>query len=798
MLHINTLLTLFCLVDGEDSPFPVKIESTESIGGLKKAIKAEIPDTFNGVDAKDLTLWRVSIPVLEDDDDEELPILLDNVSKADKKKLKATSELSDIFEETLPKKTIHIIVQRASPRPSVHSTSSAGMVSMHLLGNRPYQKPFPKMDLGLPYRAPEPLLRTTGLNWMYQPDPELYGSLQREIKAHHHDFFSGQRDKSTIPMYLFLCGAGTGKSRNAQEFHRSAVYCLAEEDRELRNKIEHAWVFHISLENGTSPLSKEVDPIEAIGKRMLLQLLPNKRLRDVMTAYQEVHPMEVLELVAKGVNQDLRSATIILVVDGLQSFLMDPNDGQNKDSVFYKALTNIGDLALEDVFLMACCTATVTSPVDKALASTHRKRVVLPVAKLQPPRICRDGLAVPVFDEDDHIIKVLVGDCGGHGRALESLLRACEEAGEDYNVDLLMNKLYLQLKDLYSEAILLLSSTAQAMARAILTRAILDPDKPLPETNKLPGELAIPGLIRYEQPDGLGTAGYLTAPYIWVWLFSYQPKEGADPILSNWRFCDYQDIKSKMDPRSPPGAQFWQHFEHFVATFRCLKSRVLSEGEHTTISAIHTGARLNGDISFRNHHLRSAISSKHVDTKSTSHSLFSSFPCEHGTLSVRKSDYCIINAPSAPFGDSFLGLDTKKFCTEVHQCKLIADGGRIDYQAERDKAASAKDFFLLFSSSDHFDVTLPPRSGIVDMSNWEHYFGPFAGRAFVFASTGALDINLAVRKDLKRMRGVGDKKADLIIQERAKRRFDSYEDASDRLRGMGETVLRTFKFPKTA
>ncbi|KAF9081347.1 hypothetical protein BGX29_004571, partial [Mortierella sp. GBA35] len=69
----DNLLTLNCLVDGEatTNAFPVEIESFKTIGDLKKLIKTEIPDTFNGVDAKDLTLWSVSIP---DDDDDEIPI----------------------------------------------------------------------------------------------------------------------------------------------------------------------------------------------------------------------------------------------------------------------------------------------------------------------------------------------------------------------------------------------------------------------------------------------------------------------------------------------------------------------------------------------------------------------------------------------------------------------------------------------------------------------------------------------------------------------------------------------------
>ncbi|KAF9996051.1 hypothetical protein BGZ65_008337, partial [Modicella reniformis] len=456
---------------------------------------------------------------------------------------------------------------------------------------------------GLPYKEPGPLLRTRGSNWVYQPDPELYAILRDTTRSHHKDFFRGLRDKSTIPMYLFLCGAGTGKSRNAQEFHRSLISCLAEEDKELKVMIENAWVFHVGFENGSSHLEMESDPLQAIGIRMLLQLLPDNNLDEIMQDYEEPHPIDVLRLVARHTGQNLKSATVVLVVDGLQSYMENPNDGQKKDSAFYRVLTNIVDLAIREVFMIACCTATVTSPVDQVLVSAHRKRVTLPVASLQPPHIDNDGSIVPVFDENDHVTKVLVSDCGGHGRALECLQQALDGAGRDYNVDSVMNQMHAGIKDLYSEAISIPPSTVEAMARAILTRTRLDPDIKLPGTNKKPGELAIPGLVRYEQPQGLGCGGYLTAPYIWVWYLSYQPNEHADPLLKNWDFSDYSEIKSKVDPRSPPGAQFWQHFEHFVATFRCLKSRVLRDNKLTRTSVIHAGARLRGDIEFEDRHL---------------------------------------------------------------------------------------------------------------------------------------------------------------------------------------------------
>lgn len=197
---------------------------------------------------------------------------------------------------------------------------------------------------------------------------------------------------------------------------------------------------------------------------MLLQLLPAKELYSIMKAYKEMHPKEVLELVTREHGQNLGSATVILVINGLQSFMVDPGDGQKQDSAFYKALTNIADLTLGNIFLMVCCTTTVISPVDKALASTHWKWVILPVTSLEPLYFVQDGRSKLVFNENDHIIKVLVSNCGGHGRALESLQQAIEDAGKSYNIELLMNGLHHGLRDCYSEAISTSSMKIQAMA----------------------------------------------------------------------------------------------------------------------------------------------------------------------------------------------------------------------------------------------------------------------------------------------------------------------------------------------
>ncbi|KAF9274677.1 hypothetical protein BGZ68_000438 [Mortierella alpina] len=117
-------LKLFCLVSGEPTShaFPVKTSADDTIGDLKKLIKTEKAPRFDDVAADELTLWRVSIPIPDDDD--ELPILLGAIN--DKKKLGPATRLSKLFPEEMPEETIHIFVQRpqsAHAPPHAHGTT---------------------------------------------------------------------------------------------------------------------------------------------------------------------------------------------------------------------------------------------------------------------------------------------------------------------------------------------------------------------------------------------------------------------------------------------------------------------------------------------------------------------------------------------------------------------------------------------------------------------------------------------------------------------------------------------------
>ncbi|KAG0307281.1 hypothetical protein BGZ99_001489, partial [Dissophora globulifera] len=106
-------LNMFCLVDGEpvSKVFSIKPTPADTVDDLKNLIKSALSPQFDDIAAKDLTLWSVSISVK--DVDKTNPIVLTEVKSATE--LDPTDEISDVFDDKLPKKTIHIIVQRPLP-----------------------------------------------------------------------------------------------------------------------------------------------------------------------------------------------------------------------------------------------------------------------------------------------------------------------------------------------------------------------------------------------------------------------------------------------------------------------------------------------------------------------------------------------------------------------------------------------------------------------------------------------------------------------------------------------------------
>ncbi|UZO18349.1 uncharacterized protein OCT59_009664 [Rhizophagus irregularis] len=607
---------------------------------------------------------------------------------------------------------------------------------------------------GLLYLKPEPLLRTSGANWEYQPDPTLKEILQKTIREHFDAFLKGDFDKTNIPIYLFLSGAGTGKSRNANEFQQTAISSVSK-DKDLLARIKDAYVFNVSYENGTALRPRE-DPFLAIGTRMLFQLLREEMdFDEVRLTYEPPSPMSVLSLVAKYRNRDLKDITVILIVDAMQQLMLSTDDGLNKDSDFYRTMSSIGDLGLKKIFLLPCITCTIATSVEKALQFSHRKRAYLPVPSMKPPTYRQ-------------------GNKGSRSS---------------------------ELTDRYVEALQNTGRDARAIARAVLTRTLLDVDKPVPRTEKNPDEYIHSGLIRFERKHEAQT-GYFTAPYIWLWMLVEKSHEWGDSILRDWAFSDYKELREFM---SSPGSKPWQGFERFVATFRCLKSTILDENEPTTISEVHAGALLNGDLQFINHHLQLEYAKHRTDTRSEKISTRSwNVECNKSIVNVRQFKHCIINSPGAKAGDAFISLDLPddKSLNEIQQYKHTQNSiNQQLYAKERTKSSSYDDFFILFTTSANCDVKLPRRSGIVYEKNFKEYFGPFAGRAFrqsrvrtpipSAAPTLEVNINTDPIEQLCKVNQIGEKRANVIF---SKRPFKDINDAFEKT-SISKKVLKNFYFP---
>ncbi|CAG8696086.1 10260_t:CDS:2, partial [Racocetra fulgida] len=436
----------------------------------------------------------------------------------------------------------------------------------------------------------------------------------------------------------------------------------AQEDEEVLTKIKEAWVFHISYENGFSLKQEESNPYLAVGTRMLFQLLREKmRLHEIIETYKPPDPLDVVSVIAKHYNRDLKSVTVILVVDGMQQLMENKDDG-------LKALEVLND-----------CLA---------------------------------------------------------GRSIE-----------ECNVDTLMNDLRYNLTKKYRDAIFGSVEEARPIARAILTRRLLNRYKPIPKTDKTPDEFVGGGLIRFEQVEN-SPKGYLTAPYIWLWIFVEMSQQLGDPILRDWEFADYGEQRALLNPVTSLQAKSWQSFEKLVASFRCIKSAVIEEDEPTSISEVHAGARLNGDIQFKNHNLQLEVAKHHTDTRSKTLTAREwNVVCYNSTVDVRKFKHCIINAPASPYGDFFLSLDQPdtESPNEIHQYKLRKKVvSKKEYQEEREKSASENDFFILFTTA-NCNIEIPKKSGIVDRNAFTDYFGPFAGRAYRSAMANSSIYNNKVK-----------------------------------------------------
>lgn len=107
-------ITLSCLIQGTtlDNYFKVTIDKNNDISDLKEVIRKKRKYTFANVDANDLKLWKVSVPMskkakFKQLNESTVEDVLDGVKIKD-----ATVEVEEVFGDSPVKKHIHVIIEQ--------------------------------------------------------------------------------------------------------------------------------------------------------------------------------------------------------------------------------------------------------------------------------------------------------------------------------------------------------------------------------------------------------------------------------------------------------------------------------------------------------------------------------------------------------------------------------------------------------------------------------------------------------------------------------------------------------------
>ncbi|UZO07716.1 uncharacterized protein OCT59_027992 [Rhizophagus irregularis] len=219
-------------------------------------------------------------------------------------------------------------------------------------------------------------------------------------------------------------------------------------------------------------------------------------------------------------------------------------------------------------------------------------------------------------------------------------------------------KVYHQLKNYYIEWIYI-TSYITPILRAILTHTSLAARQHIPGTDILLEELSKLGLIKFVKEDESSDIGALTCPYIWLWLMA---NASDDNVLHHWNFKYYNELQHKEDPYIPPGCPYWMHFEHFVASFRVIKSKIFGKDQQIKLKDIYAGAKHNfGEEAIINKPLSLEQVIHRESTKSSAYSINKSVSCMKGgnqiKLHLEDASACIINGSGAPSaGDSYIPI----------------------------------------------------------------------------------------------------------------------------------------------
>ena len=608
------------------------------------------------------------------------------------------------------------------------------------------------------------------------------------------------------PLFLVFSGPGTGKSRLLDELPELAKRSVKplSSFKELHDLLDNAFVFKISFENGMRYLNDEgVSGDKILGTRMMWQMSPMDTLAHFLDRRKEYSIMQALDAIPRN---HTKPSAIFLLVDGLQ---MVPHTVGSSETIFadiIKSVCNRVNDSGRGYFVVGAIAATFSKSVDQVLHDSPQKR-----CSLYPHPL--DGHAI--IKSSNMFVRMLVDDMGGHGRALEMLMKSLQELGVDLDelrIDLLASTLRLKLQGCYpswfkvedGDDLIPVFESVLARQKFASTNSHISLKFTVEDVVRL-------GLIRWNPETHM-----LEVPFILFWLLTTEAPN-TPPLLRRLA----RDNVSSGIAKKRTGLEGWRAWEEFVADFQSLKSKVF-DGKEVTLEELHAGARLSDSAAkslIRVSKKNVVWTTKHYPSRSDEQIGVDIIEHEHGEVSFKRlCDAVVVNGPGAPAADVFSCVHLKDpdasgeerggvWVNETFACRHRQKEtlSQSDYENEREKAAGPADFFMMFVTGDSNvnleSKKLPPshsgrgqalKNGLVDSKNFSAYFGPFAGRAFCLQEEPP-NINTAPRSVLGAVEGIGPARAKTILQERVFRPFINLQDAVNRTQ-IPEHVLNRLTF----
>lgn len=438
----------------------------------------------------------------------------------------------------------------------------------------------------------------------------------------------------------------------------------------------------------------------------------------------------------------------------------------SKLSVLYQVLCCLADQSNRSglpghSFVVVCIAATVDRPLSEWLGTTRQL-----ICSLQPQKIDGNKILAP----RDIVERLMVSDMGGHGCSLEILqMELVDYRNKDLSCSTVMDTVYSKLRQIYPGWGTISNDHIKVVIQSLLVGKKFDNlqvvlgDRTIDSYQQL-------GLIRWNNQSKT-----LECPFIWLRIVATSFCDLNSILYAPSRYGTAAYVN---DPTNNSMNKVWQHWEDFVARFWCVKTWAFA-GEQVSWNDLHAGALLReNNHMVRIKPLKLVKAKQHYPTKSSASRNLVVTTIQDTQVRPKECDYHILSAPGNSGGDSFCFLmESGKPAAFSISCKNIARSRTVsDYNQEFEKAASKEDFFMEFSTSKYsstFEASHLPtnRCGLVCASNYEKYFGPFAGQAYYLMEEQPPDINTAPKGHLTLVDGIGEKIAGKIIDERSKKPF---------------------------